>query len=333
MIRLRIISGRLISFALAAIVLLFCFFNSFSVLGYAEELSDDQLYGYEEENVLGHEVRRNVTPKTDSKLSVTEANPQTESTTEEKKDLSVSKEASKKADKTESNKEDESGELCIVITGVSENAYYNDNLDINIDISGVADNTNVEAVIKRRSFGGVEEKHDVIMKPDENRLIGKEAIIDEGKYTLDIQVLDGLKVLKHTDASFILDKTSPQIEEALFSELIVDEINPKILVDRMVSDDSPVDTVVKVNGTIVGNNVITDEGEYDVALLCTDKAGNVSSAGYNVSLTNGDSKVDSINQQSTYHQLIGVVMLIGSILFYRERKSKDSKEAIIDEDE
>jgi hypothetical protein len=202
---------------------------------------------------------------------------------------------------------------------VEDDYYYNDNLDISIDITGLSSGDAVDAVVFKKTFDGNSLRHNMIVNTEGDKAYSKETISEEGEYNLDVQVSRGLEVLKHTNRKFILDRTPPEFMDDIFADMGPDQIDVAYLISKSFSDNSPVETSVIINDSTVKGGIIKEPGEYDVKLKAVDKAGNVSDVTKNVVIENAAVNKKPV-KQNMYHQLIGVTLLVGSSLFYIERK-------------
>ncbi len=304
------------------------FFNCFA----DEGLTDSQLYGYGEENVLGHSKKKTSSSHNDKVISSKEVITDKAGDDSEKgKDLKAAEDISTdssnnlksiKVQKDESSAEaiqrEEPKEIDVKIIGVEDNYYYNDELDISVDVSGLSDSDNVDAVVLRKTFDGNTMRHNMIINKDNDTIHSEEKINEEGEYSLDVQVSRGVNVLKHLNRSFVFDMTPPQFNEDMFNKMSKEQIDVAYLISNSFTDDSPCETVAEVNNNKVEGGIIKDEGEYDITLKATDKAGNVSSISKNMHIKNVQEKTPV--KQNMYHQLIGATLLVGSSLLYFERK-------------
>ncbi len=293
-----------------------------------EGLSDSQLYGYGSENVLGHKKKSSpVTPRynnasvetTTDKVTTEDVLRSTEDSEPEPGKDSKLERSLVKSPKIITKKSEVNEEVDLKIVGVEDDHYYNDDLDISIDVSGLSSGDAVDAVVFRKAFDGNSLRHNMIVNTDEDMSHAEEMISDEGEYNLDVQVSRGVEVLKHTSKKFVLDKTPPVFDETMFNEMTKDQIDVAYLVSNSFTDNSPLDTSIVINDSKVEGGVITEPGEYDVTLKASDKAGNVSDINKNVVIENVTVKKNPV-KQNMYHQLIGITLLVGSSLFYLERK-------------
>ena len=286
-----------------------------------EGLSDSQLYGYGSENVLGHKKKKKPGQVYNKENIYQSETP--DATTEDLSD--TLEEVHEEIDDTEATTEYDVVNdapvklLDIKVTGAEDNHYYNDEIDISVDVSGLTSGDAVDAVVLKKTFDGNVLRHKVILNNDEDRVYGTEKLSAEGEYNLDVQVVNGLEVLKHLNRQFVLDMTPPKFNEKVFDEMASNQIDVPYLISSAFSDATACETTVSINDRKVEGGIIKDEGEYDVTVTATDKAGNETSISECV-LIDGKTNDKKIIKQNMYHQLIGVTLLVGTTLFYFERK-------------
>ncbi len=324
------ISAFLLAFSIAV-----CFsICPFKIHTNAEGLTDEQLYGYEPENVLGHKSKENNYSNYNYSYKNANNNPcYSSEITNISNDIAQDKEISKDAKVKETKKDNKAAVrvLDIVVIGVEDDEYYNEDCNLSIYVDGATSEDQVEASVKLKTFEGKELRHDIVMEASKDGFKGNDELKDEGEYSLDVQILKGMNVIKHLNKNFVIDKTAPVFNEELLNELIVKEIDSERIKKEVISDYSPFEARLKINGKEVDKIVASQAGEYDLELEARDKAGNTASANANAVIGNSPKKTDEIKQQSSYHQLIGLAMLVGSLLFYKERRKSDVKEDNVNE--
>ncbi len=331
------------------IILLSCniIFPVCSVSAYTEEgLSDEQLYGNGEENVLGNKARSRTAEAAEKKRKDTSVKASQDTNPEEKKsesydkpeesenadiaseEAAVNKSASGEADTSEetdisSDSNNSANETVIEVTGVEDKKYYNSAVQVGVKIDSINENTKAEACIVNEKDG---VSRFIGLTPVGEVLEGEEEVTEEGNYSVSVVVADDSKEEIKKELSFCMDKTAPVIDKELCRELCASEINVDEIKEKVVFDESPVKVSVSINQQEVDKGIVKQSGDYDIAVSATDEAGNSSDEEVSVTLGNSEADNNKSAQKRMLYPLSGIIILAGSTLYYQEKRKEKKRE-------
>lgn len=319
---------------------------------YEEEgLSDEELYGEGEENVLGKtgvnkerglsktegDSQRMKPDNAELKMDEHKQMKEKDSDERENEKHSSGKEIPLSESVGESNvsgdavMEKESGVLTpavpeIYFEGVEQNSYYQQDVTLTVRVSEGVLPDQVYSKLLQSTMGGPIKTKEMGVTPM-GKIVGTtEVVSEEGDYEMIVQILQEQKVAAQKELKFHIDKTKPQIDIMRCRELCKYSIDVEELRRQLVRDNSPVETELLVNDRKVENTEIKEPGEYDITIRTVDCAGNQNEAQTTVVLEDNDIAVKSARIQKYMLSSVGMVLILGSGLLAWERRKEKQKE-------
>lgn len=328
-----------------------------------EALSDEELYGDSEYSIFAEKHSKDSsqnknTTSVKQRETAESTEPRVMATESNFSEQVIESQTTEETDKQD--KEKEENPIQITLEGAEPEQYYKEDVEIKLTVENKAyqqnkttvknNLTDADGLVKEMEF---EFAQDGVIRDDSY------VLQEEGEYQFVVSVEDDKKVLKEESRHFHIDKTPPVITLDLIQKEPCYKLDVAEIKDKCVSDISPCETAVYVNGAEQAD-VIEEPGEYAVMVSAEDEAGNVTQQSAYVRIeeqekseteqfksatSNAETTIENVLEQENCEEeknrsmryqkaavpAVMMVCIIGGLWYQKERKNTRKWECDKDE--